>query len=149
MSLYPKSIIYLQPCRQKRNSIPSIAYVLKKISDDKTLILLRNIAILDGRNHIPIGKMDLTTKQYYSRISGLMDCGLIKRNRGRYSLSCLGRVVYDVHMTIGKTLQYYWKLKAIESMQNSDISEQDFSTLVNSLIDNYQLKDIFMKSRTF
>lgn len=134
---------------QKRSSIPSIAYVLKKISDDKTLILLRNIAILDGRNHIPLGKMDLTTKQYYSRISGLMAAGLIKRNRGRYSLSCLGRVVYDVQMTIGRTLQYYWKLKAIESMQNSDISEQDFSSLVNSLIDNYELKDIFMKSRTF
>jgi hypothetical protein len=134
---------------QKRSSIPSIAYVLQKISDDKTLILLRNIAILDGRNHIPLGKMDLTTKQYYSRISGLMAAGLIKRNRGRYSLSCLGRVVYDVQMTIGRTLQYYWKLKAIESMQNSDISEQDFSSLVNSSIDNYELKDIFMKSRTF
>jgi hypothetical protein len=134
--------------RQKRSSIPSIAYVLQKISDDKTLILLRNIAILDGRNHIPLGKMDLTTKQYYSRISGLMAAGLIKRNRGRYSLSCLGRVVYDVQLTIGRTLQYYWKLKAIESMQNSDISEQDFSELVNSLIDNYELKGMSMKSRT-
>ena len=58
--------------RQKRRSIPSIAFVLQKISDDKTLILLGNIAILDGTNHIPVGKMDLTTKQYYSRISGLM-----------------------------------------------------------------------------
>jgi hypothetical protein len=109
---------------------------------------LRNIAILDGRNHIPVGKMDLTTKRYYSRISGLMAAGLIKRNRGKYSLSCLEKVVYDVQLTIGRTLQYYWKLRAIESMQNSDISEQEFSKLVKSLIDNYQLKDIFMKSQT-
>ena len=63
--------------RQKRTSIPSIAFVLQKISDDKTLILLGNIAILDGTNNIPVGKMDLTAKQYYSRISGLMAAGLI------------------------------------------------------------------------
>jgi hypothetical protein len=39
--------------QQKRRSTPSIAYVLQKISDDKTLILLRNIALSVGRNHIP------------------------------------------------------------------------------------------------
>jgi hypothetical protein len=58
-----------------------------------------------------------------------MAAGLIKRNRGKYSTRfqlSLGKVVYDVQLTIGRTLQYYWKLKAIESMQNSDISEQDF-----------------------
>jgi predicted transcriptional regulator len=69
--------------------------------------------------------ISLTAIQYYSRISGLMAAGLIIRNRGKYSLSCLGKVVYDVQLTIGRTLQYYWKLKAIESMQDSDISEQD------------------------
>ena len=122
---------------QKRRSVPSMAYILQKISDDKTLILLRNIAFLDGRCHIPVGKMDMTTKQYYSRISGLMTAGLIKRNRGKYSLSCLGKVVYDVQLTIGRTLQNNWKLKAMESMQYSEIPEQDFSKLVNSLIDNY------------
>ena len=134
--------------RQKRRSVSSITYILQKISDDKTLILLRNIAILDGRNNIPVGKMDLTTKQYYSRISGLMTAGLIKRNRGKYSLSCLGKVVYDVQLIIGRTLQNYWKLKAMESMQYSEIPEQDFSKLANSLIDNYQLKNTFMKSQT-
>lgn len=108
-------------------------------------MLLKNIKISDGKNHIPIKEMQLTTKQYYSRISGLMDVGLIKRNRGRYFLTALGKVVYEAHMTIHKSLLYYWKLKAIDSIQTTDISEQDFSTLVDTLIDNYQLKDIFMK----
>jgi hypothetical protein len=83
MSLCPKSIIITITMQQKRRSTPSIAYVLQKISDDKTLILLRNISILDGRSHIPVEKMDLTAKQYYSRISGLMAAGLIIRNRGK------------------------------------------------------------------
>jgi predicted transcriptional regulator len=60
--------------------------------------------------------MNLSTKQYYSRISGLVDVGLIKRHEGKYSLTLLGKVVYYAHMTIGKTLAYYWKLKAIESI---------------------------------
>jgi hypothetical protein len=130
----------------KGESIPSITSVLRKISDEKTLMLLKNIKISDGKNHIPIKDMQLTTKQYYSRISGLMDVGLIKRNRGRYFLTAFGKVVYEAHMTIHRSLLYYWKLKAIDSIQTTDISEQDFSTLVDALIDNYQLKDIFMKS---
>jgi predicted transcriptional regulator len=39
--------------------------------------------------------MNLTTKQYYSRISGLLDAGLIKRHKGKYSLTMLGKVVYQ------------------------------------------------------
>jgi predicted transcriptional regulator len=130
----------------KGESIPSVTSVLRKISDEKTLVLLKNIKISDGKNHIPIKDMQLTTKQYYSRISGLMDVGLIKRDQGRYILTAFGKVVYEAHMTIHRSLLYYWKLKAIDSIQTTDISEQDFSTLVDALIDNYQLKDIFMKS---
>lgn len=130
----------------KGESIPSVTSVLRRISDEKTLVLFKNIKISDGINHIAIKDMQLTTKQYYSRISGLMDVGLIRRNRGRYFLTAFGKVVYDAYMTIHKSLLYYWKLKAIDSIQTTDISEQDFSTLVDTLIDNYQLKDIFMKS---
>lgn len=134
--------------QEKERSIPSITYVLRTISDDKTLMLLRDITIAEGKYHIPLKQSNLTTKQYYSRISGLMDVGLIKRNRGKYSLTAFGKVVYDVQMTIEKTLQYYWKLKAIDSIQTSDISEQDYFKLVDTLIDNYQIKDIFMKSHS-
>ena len=74
-----------------------------------------------------------------------MEVGLIRRNRGRYFLTAFGKVVYDAHMTIHKSLLYYWKLKAIDSIQTTDISKQDFSTLVDTFIDNYQLKDISMK----
>jgi hypothetical protein len=59
--------------------IPSISLILKKISDDKTLTLFNSIAVADG----------LTTKQYYTRISGLLDAGLIKRHKGKYSLTII------------------------------------------------------------
>jgi predicted transcriptional regulator len=99
--------------------IPSISLILKKISDDKTLTLFNSIAVADGNKYIPLKEMNLTTKQYYARISGLLDAGLVKRYKGKYSLTMLGKVVYQSQTIIGKTLAYYWKLKAIESLETS------------------------------
>ena len=54
-------------------------------------------------------------------------------------------------MTIGKTLAYYWKLKAIDSIEmsasiTSGIPEGERVQLINALIDNHQIKDILMKT---
>jgi hypothetical protein len=130
---------------------PSITSILKKISDDKALIIFNHIAVSDGDRYIPLREMDLTTKQYYSRISGLLDVGLIRRNKGKYSLTLLGKVVYDSQMTIGKTLAYYWKLKAIESVETTasvttDLPEGEIVQLINTLIDDHQIKEVLLKT---
>jgi predicted transcriptional regulator len=133
----------------KRTTAPSITFILKKISDDKALVLFNSIAVSTNNERlIPLREMNLSTKQYYSRISGLVDAGLIKRQKGRYSLTMLGHVVYDTQMTIGKTLAYYWKLKAIESIETSasGLPNEEITQLINALIDNHQIKDILMKS---
>ena len=95
--------------------------------------------------------MNLTTKQYYARISGLLNAGLIKRQKGKYSLTMLGKAVYYSQMIIGKTLTYYWKLKAIESIEISatagvKVPSEEKIQLIHTLIDNHQIKDIIMKS---
>jgi len=130
-------------------TIPSITSILKKISDDKALILFNHIAVSNGDEYIPLKEMNLTTKQYYSRISGLLNAGLIKRHKGKYSHTLLGKVVYDIQMTIGRTLTYYWKLKGIESIEMSSgasLPEGELAKLIDTLIDNHQIKDILMKS---
>lgn len=129
--------------------VPSIASILKKTSDDKALVLFNSIAVSTYNERlIPLREMNLSTKQYYSRISGLEDAGLIKRHKGKYFLTLLGKVVYDFHLIIGKTLAYYWKLKAIESMEMSPsvLPNEEKTQLINALIDNHQIKDILMKS---
>jgi hypothetical protein len=50
--------------------VPSITDVLKKISDDKSLTFFNTIAVSNGDKHIPLKEMDLSAKQYYSRVSG-------------------------------------------------------------------------------
>jgi hypothetical protein len=130
---------------------PSITTILKKVSDDKTLVLFNSIAVSSTNNdrYIPLKEMNLSTKQYYSRIAGLTDAGLIKRHKGKYFLTLLGKVVYELQMIIGKTLAYYWKLKAIESIETSTASgilNEEITQLINALIDNHQIKDILLKS---
>ena len=129
--------------------VPSVSDVLKKISDDKALTLFNSIAVSNGDRYLPLKEMNLTTKQYYSRIAGLVDVGLIKRNNGKYFLTLMGKVVYQSQMLIGKTLSYYWKLKAIESVETSsniEIPKEELTQLINALIDNHLIKDILIKS---
>jgi hypothetical protein len=57
--------------------------------------------------------------------------------------------VYNTHVVIGKALSYYWKMKAIESIQSSTglkLACEDMQSLIESLIDNHQVRDILLKS---
>src|ERR687883_1194967 len=130
-------------------AVPSITDILKKISDDKALTLFNSIAVSDGHGYIRLREMNLSTKQYYSRLSGLMSAGLIRRDNGKYSLTLVGKIVYDALLNMGKALSYYWKLKAIESIEMSSpdnvTSKEELTGLINTLIDNHFIKDILIK----
>src|SRR5215216_1450888 len=102
--------------------VPSITYVLKKLSDDRAFTIFNSIAASNRHRNICLREMNLSTKQYYSRLSGLMNAGLVRRDNGKYSLTLVGKIVYDAHLKIGKGLSYYWKLKAIESIEMSSSS---------------------------
>jgi predicted transcriptional regulator len=91
--------------------------------------------------------MKLTTKQYYSRIAALTKVDLIKKSKGRYSLTVLGKIVYDALLNIGRALNNYWKLKALESIRTSSFGQlprEEFIRLVDTLIDNHQIKSIIL-----
>src|ERR671923_1287205 len=133
--------------------VPSITDVLKSISDDKALTIFNSIAVSRGDRNICLREINLSTKQYYSRLSGLINAGLIGRDNGKYSLTLIGKIVYDAQLEIGKALSYYWKLKAIESIERSSSSllgagltkEEELTQLINALIDNHSIKDLLIK----
>ena len=127
---------------------PSVDYILSRTSDEKTLALFDSIANSDGNRSAILRKSNLTAKQYYARISNLMDAGLIKRRQGEYSLTLLGKVVYESQMIIGKALTYYGRLKAIEEIELSygtTFPKEELAQLINALIDSDQIKDAIMK----
>ncbi|CAN5415122.1 hypothetical protein BH18THE2_BH18THE2_16720 [soil metagenome] len=129
----------------------SVTDILNAISDDKSLLLFNTIAITNGETEIQIRKVGLTLKQYYSRMAKLTKAELIRRKNGRYFLTLVGKIVYEAHMTIGKALNYYWKLQALESIQTSSsvsagLPKEELSKLIDTLIDNLQIKDILMRT---
>jgi DNA-binding HxlR family transcriptional regulator len=121
----------------------SLSDVIKSISDDKSLSIFKTIADVDSNGEINLKrKSGLTRKQYYSRLSTIMATGLIKRQSGRYSLTAFGRVVYCCMMMICQSaFNNYYKLRAIDSVEGSDFSNEDFMKFVDVLIDNQKIKE--------
>ncbi len=130
-----------------KNTVIDLTTILRKTCDDKSLILFESIAISNGDGYIPLKEMNLTVKQYYSRISALTNAGLIKRKKGKYSLTILGKIVRESYATIGQALNTYWKLNALEEIESSidGLPRVELLKLVDSLIDNHKIKDIITK----
>jgi predicted transcriptional regulator len=127
----------------------SVPNILNAISDDKSLPLFNTIATTNGETEIQVREMGLSLKQYYLRMAKLTKANLIRRKNGRYFLTLIGKIVYEAHMTIGKALNYYWKLQALDSIQTASsagLPKEEISKLVDTLIDDYQIKDILMKT---
>jgi hypothetical protein len=116
------------------------------ISDEKALILFDNI-VVSGNRFISLKENKLSSRQYHSSLSGFLKAGLIKRRKGRYIPTLLGRVVYESQMVIEEALSHYWKLKVIDQIEtsHSDLSTKEVTRLINALIDNHRLKDVLMK----
>ncbi len=104
----------------------SVETVFSAIFDNKSLSLFNIIGFmsshaLDGQptGEILISRMNLTRKQYYTRINQLRNAGLITRKSTNFVLTSLGRIVYETHKTIGVAIQNRWRLQAIYSLENA------------------------------
>jgi len=119
-----------------------ITDVLGAISDDKSLLLFNTIALsgCDGRSQTLLSKLNLTRKQFYSRISRLIKTGLVNRRSGEYSLTSLGRILYNAQTTIGNAVNNYWKLKAIDSFKSDQLPKEEYIKIIHSLIQNEKIR---------
>jgi predicted transcriptional regulator len=126
----------------------SVADVLRSISDKKSLELFRIVVLTnsqpDAAADVLITKTNLTRRQYYSRMSKLTKAGLIKRKNGIHNLTIFGKVVYNTQMKIENAVNNYWKLKAIDSLEDSTLSPTERKKLIDNLLDNQEIKDILV-----
>jgi hypothetical protein len=128
----------------------SVPDVLSAISNDKSLVLFNTVALEAGNSDILKTRLALTRKQYYSKMSDLIDAGLIIRKNGKYLLTSFGKVVYEAHMIIGKGIQNYWKLKAIDSIESPPNSPrlpaEEYNKFIDTLVDCSDIKDILLRN---
>jgi predicted transcriptional regulator len=121
----------------------SLANILGAISNENALAVFKTIADTKGDTDILRTKLNITRKQYYSRISGLLKTGLVKRKNGRYSLTVFGELVYDAAMTLEKAFNNnnYWKLKAIDSFEITPDQSHELSIVERNKIIETLLRD--------
>jgi predicted transcriptional regulator len=125
----------------------TVVDILKIIADDKSLVLFNTIALSNVDSDICISSLAFTRKQYYSRLSALLKADLVKRVRGKYSLTTFGRIVYHAQESIGKAIEQCWKLKAIDSIRTSpdELPQEQFHAIIDKLIANQEIKNILLK----
>jgi hypothetical protein len=120
--------------------------LLKTIADDKSLVLFNTIA--NGGSDFCITALQLTRKQYYSRLSAFLKAGIVKRVSGKYSLTTCGVILYHAQELIGKAVNETSELKAIDSIResgNDEFPQEQFYVIIDKLIVSQEIKNIILK----
>jgi hypothetical protein len=122
--------------------------LLRLISDDKSVLIFNTVFLAGGNTSENLrAQLKLTKKQFYSRISRLIKLGLVKRQKGKYSVTAFGRVIYDAQKLLGNAVKNYWKLNAIDSLgvaQEGGIPEAERTKIIDRMIGNQQIKGILL-----
>jgi DNA-binding HxlR family transcriptional regulator len=120
-----------------------LSHVLDAISNDASLELFKLIALTNGSSELLRSKMQITRKQYYSRLYRLVQCGLVKRKDDTYFLTALGRVLYEAQATIESALSKYWRIRAVDSLGvDEGIPKDEQKRVIETLIKDQEIKNI-------
>jgi len=126
----------------------SVGDIIQSISDSKSLDLFRSIAKGNMESEELKETKGLSRKQFYTRTSQLLKQGLIQRNKGSFSLTSLGIIVYHAQSVIEAGVNNYWKLKAIDSIQSSaEIGEHERTKLIKTIMDDSRIESILVAQR--
>ena len=126
---------------------PEISAIFRVLSDDKSLTLFNTVALSPGNSNFLTRNLNVSRKQYYSKMENLSKQGLVARKNGKYYLTTMGKIIYELQKVIGTAVNDYWKLRAIDSLRIQDqLPEDQIAKLVNTLVENQGLRDIILKS---
>jgi predicted transcriptional regulator len=126
----------------------SVGDIIQSISDSKSLDLFCSIAKGNMESEELKETKGLSGKQFYTRTSQLLKQGLIQRNKGGFSLTSLGIIVYHAQLVIEAGVNNYWKLKAIDSIESSgEIVEQERVKIIKTILDDNTVQNILVAQR--
>jgi DNA-binding HxlR family transcriptional regulator len=126
----------------------SVVGVLEAIADSKSLEIFRDIAKGTVESEILKKKEGISKKQFYMRTRQMLNTGIIKRVKGKFSLTNFGVVIYHAQLVMEKGVNSFWKLKAIDSIQDSgQIGENERMKLIKRILDDDAIENILVKQR--
>lgn len=124
----------------------SVIDILQSISDNKSLDMFCSIAKNSLESEVLKRTKGLSKKQYYLRTRRLLQVGLVKRNKGSFSLTNFGTVVFHAQLVVEAGIKNYWKLKAVDSIQSTgEIGEQERNMLIKTILNDNTIEKILVK----
>jgi len=120
----------------------SLLNVLSAIAENKSLLIFQSIAPGNVESGDLLKKTNLSLKQYYSRISPMIEAGLVMRQNKKYCLTSLGKIVYELQTIAQSALDNYWNLRAIDSF---DDSEREQEQVIENMIADENLRRLLAK----
>jgi hypothetical protein len=136
--------------------VNTVCDVLRVISDSNALALFEAIENnnndsnnKDCATKLLLTKTQLTRKQYYSSLSEFIKIGLIKRTNGIYSLTTIGKIIYDAKTQLDSCINDYWKFQIIDQLEKTSSKEnslpkEEFTGVINALVSDSKMRDIIM-----
>ena len=125
----------------------SIVDVLEAISDNKSLEIFIDIAKGTVESEVLKDKEGISRKQYYVRTQKLMNASVVKRSKGKFSLTNFGAVIYHSILIMEAAINSYWKLKAIDTIENSgQIAEKERVNLIQTILNGSTIENILVKN---
>ena len=103
----------------KIRTVPSLDGILYAMSDEKSLSLFSMIANKFDKGADKdslLKKIDLTCKQFYSRISWLLRTGLINRTLGHYCITSFGKINYEIQLLLETAVDTHIATSKTEEM---------------------------------
>jgi DNA-binding HxlR family transcriptional regulator len=125
----------------------SVAAILHALSHEDSILLLETIAVeKTGVTDVLRTKTKLSSKQYYSRMSMLVDAGLVKRRNKKHHLTAIGKVVYGIMLLLEDMISDQWRLKVTDTLEvSNELTNEERNKVINTLIDMSKIKSILSK----
>lgn len=122
--------------------------VLTAISDKISQDLLTAIATNEKGDN-PLDYLNMTRKQFYSRMSRLIHAHLVERRSGSYRLTAFGNVIYHVKLRLDDALRNKFRFMAIDAMDTfNEMPKEERFKVIESLINDHETKEILVKFDT-
>jgi hypothetical protein len=123
----------------------SLLRVLKAIGDRRSLEIFQSIAKGTVESETLKSADGMSKKQFYMRTRQMLDAGIIRRVKGKFSLTNFGAIVNHGQLIMEKGVNNYWKLKAVDSIQESgQIGEHERIKLIKTILNDDVIENILV-----
>lgn len=127
----------------------SISLILGVLSDKRSRELLYLVSSDKSPSLDLQKKIHLSKKEFYSRTGKMLKIGLIRRKKGQFAITSLGRATLQILAEIGKVMEMNWKFRAIDAIdQTIGLGSKARLELIHSILGDSSIENMITPKGT-